>query len=423
MRIRDLSTNVSRRGAGRVGIIWLIVVGILAAIGAAYGLLGQDEASKVQKAYDQAVSDRGQAQDDLLVKTNELAERSRVLGFTTDAATIPSNVDAANSSLAELKDAFPDMEPVGTFQEAVPSVIKAYQARVGEIATLQTRINDLQGQVTAERDAKSSLETDKDEQIASLQQQLSDEQENSRSEISRLEDANSDLSGRYSSSTDRITELQDDLRKRDRTIEEKDRNAASTKLQYTKRLNDIEKRSEKADGEISAVATEFGVGYINLGTDDRLSEGTVFRIVSGKPGTDINTPKAFARVVDVRPDFSEVEIYEVADRFQPVVTGDKIYNPLYEPKGQRNAVLAGAISGAYNEPELRLLFAEIGINIQNEVSNTTDFLITGGPLFTDADGEPLDEPLQVDQLPVYGAARDQGVTIVPIRDVLQYFER
>ncbi|MEM9381577.1 MAG: hypothetical protein AAGB93_16600, partial [Planctomycetota bacterium] len=366
MRIRDLSPNVSRRGAGRVGIIWLIVVGIFAAIGVAFGLLGQDEATKIQKAYDTAVSDRRQSDDALLVKTNELADRSRVLGFTTDAATIPSNVEAANSSLAEFKDAFPDMEPVTTFQAAVPSAIKAYQKRVAEITTLQSRIKDLEGQVSAERDAKSALQTEKDEQIASLQQQLSDEQENSRSEISRLEDANADLSSRYSTSTDQVTQLQDDLRRRDRTIEEKDRNAATTKQQYTKRLNDIERRSEKADGEISAVATEFGVGFINLGTDDRLSEGTVFRIVSGKPGTDISKPKAFARVIDVRPDFSEVEIYEVADRFQPVVAGDKVYNPLYEPKGERNAVLAGAISGAYNEPELRLLFSEIGINIQNE---------------------------------------------------------
>ena len=44
-------------------------------------------------------------------------------------------------------------------------------------------------------------------------------------------------------------------------------------------------------------------------------------------------------------------------------------------------------------------------------------------MFVDEDGEPLEQPLQVDQLPIYGEARDLGVTIVPMRDVLQYFER
>ena len=225
------------------------------------------------------------------------------------------------------------------------------------------------------------------------------------------------------SSTDRITEVEDEKRATERSLEEEQRNTQSLRGQWTKTRNDIRKRSEKPDGEISAVLPDWGVGFINLASSDRLSEGTVFRIVSGKPGTDLSSAKAYARVVSVGPEFSEVKIYDVADQYQPVVAGDMIFNPLFEAKGERNAVLAGSISGTYNEPELRLLFDEIGINIQNEISNSTDFLITGGPLFVDDDGEPLEEPMQVDQLPVYGEARDQGVTIVPIRDVLQYFER
>ena len=167
--------------------------------------------------------------------------------------------------------------------------------------------------------------------------------------------------------------------------------------------------------------SEFGVGFINLSTSDRLSEGTVFRVVSGRPGADTSKAKALCRVTSVGPKFAEVAIYDVADRFEPVVVEDQIYNPLYEAKGQRNAVLAGNISGAYNETELRTLFAEIGIDIR--ISNATDFLITGGPIRTDEDGEPLEEPVPVDQLPVYGEARDLGITIVSMRDLFQYFER
>ena len=108
---------------------------------------------------------------------------------------------------------------------------------------------------------------------------------------------------------------------------------------------------------------------------------------------------------------------------QPIVEGDKIYNPLYEPKSKRNAVLAGSIEGIYNKPELVQLFSEIGITVQDELSNTTDYLITGGPIFVDEDGEPLEEPLQVSDLAAYAEAKDRGVLIIPMRDVLQYFRR
>ena len=423
MRSSHLSSNVSRRGAGRVSIVWVIAFGLLAAIGGAYGFIGQDEAAQTEKLRVTAVADKARAEGELESLNANLSARSVVLGFTPDPQTTPSNVESANSALAELKDAFPDMDPVDTYQDAVPSAIKSYRARVAQVATLNARITELDSQVAAERSAKSSMQTEKDARIATLDQELSDERETARSRISSLESSNAELTSRNNQVTDRVTELQDDVRTRERSIEEGQRNAASTKLQYTKRLDDIVGRSEKADGEISAVASQFGIGFINLSSSDRLSEGTVFRIVSGRPGSDLSVAKARARVINVGARFSEVEIYDVADRFQPVVAGDKIYNPLYESKGQRNAVLAGSISGAYNKAELTLLFTEIGINIQDEISNTTDFLITGGPLFVDEDGEALELPMPVEQLPVYGAARDQGITIIPIRDVLQYFER
>lgn len=398
-----------------------MVVLLLMALG--YGYIAQDEAAVTERERAKAVAAQETVTETLDGQVAELASRSKILGFTTDV-TVPSNVESATAALAELKDAFPDMEPVKTYQDAVPAVIKAYQAKLAQIGTLQAQVTELEGKVNAERSSLSDLETEKDNRIAELETQLSDLRDTSSSEIARLESSVSDLRGQVTSSTDRITELTDTIRQGERTLDETVLASTSTRLGYTKRLQDITRRAEKADGEILAVAEQFNTAYINVKAGDRLSEGTVFRIVSGKPGADESKAKAYCRVVNAGPERSEVRIYDVADRFQPVVTGDKIYNPLFEAKGERNAVLAGSMSGSYNEPELRLLFAEIGINIQNEVSNTTDFLIAGGPLFVDEEGEPFEDgPMQVDQLPIYGEARDQGVTIVPIRDVYQYFSR
>jgi hypothetical protein len=172
------------------------------------------------------------------------------------------------------------------------------------------------------------------------------------------------------------------------------------------------------------VNSRFDLGVINLTAGDRLSEGTVFRIVSGRPNADASVAKGYAIVTDVGPEVSEVRLFDIVDPLgQPIVAGDKLYNPLYEPKAKRDAVLAGTITGIYNEEELRLLLDEIGINVQDRITNTTNYLITGGPIFMDEDGEPLEEPLAVEELPEYTEALNRGIVVIPMSDVTQYFRR
>jgi predicted nucleic acid-binding Zn-ribbon protein len=412
----------SRRGAARVGAP-AIVMFVLLLVALFYAYVAQDAEALARRELDAARADRAESRASVETITRDLADRSLLLGFSENPAINPSNVESAAAALAELKANFPNMEPVSTFEDAVPSAISSYQTKVAQIRALQTRISELEGQVSAERDAKSALQAEKDQRISTLEQEARDAAETADSEISRLEDSVSKLRSQLNSTTEQVTDAEDAKRATERALETAKLEHAAARGQWTSQRNDIKRRSEKADGEISAVMSEFGVGFINLSASDRLSEGTVFRIVSGRPGADTSKAKAHCRVTNVGPKFAEVAIYDVADRFEPVVVGDQIYNPLYEAKGQRNAVLAGNISGAYNEAELRTLFAEIGIEIQSEISNATDFLITGGPIRTDEDGEPLEEPMPVDQLPVYGEARDLGITIVSMRDLLQYFER
>jgi len=413
---------VSRRGAARIGAFSIVMI-VLFLVSLSYAYLAQDAEAVVRRDLEVAVAAKSASESSVETITRDLADRSILLGFSDNPAINPSNVEAAAASLAEMKANFPNMEPVATFEDAVPSAIASYQTKVAQIGALEASIAELEGKLSSERDAKSALQAEKDQRISTLEQEGRDAAETSDSEIRRLEDSVAKLRSQLNSTTEQVTDAEDAKRASERALEAAKLEQASVRSTWTALRQDMERRSEKSDGEVSAVMTEFGVGFINLSASDRLSEGTVFRIVSGRPGADSSEAKAFCRVTKVGPKFAEVAIYDVADRFEPVVVGDQIYNPLYEAKGQRNAVLAGNISGAYNEPELRTLFAEIGINVQNDISNATDFLITGGPIFADADGEPLEEPMQVDQLPVYGQARDLGVTIVSMRDVLQYFER
>ena len=171
MRTSTLSPIVSRRGVARVSAVWMIVMVILLLVVLGYAYIAQDEAASTERLRESAVAEATQANELVATKTAELAQSSGVLGFSTDPATIPSNVDTANAALAEFKDAFPDMDPVTTFEAAVPSAIQSYRTKVAQIATLQTRIGDLESQLKAERDAKDALQSEKDARIAILEQE------------------------------------------------------------------------------------------------------------------------------------------------------------------------------------------------------------------------------------------------------------
>ena len=423
MRTKTSFLATSRRGAARVSAVWMIAVIVLLFIVLAYAFIAQGEAAAAQKQLAEAKIDQESAADRRSEAIAEVATRSAILGFTDDAATVPSDVAAAESALEDAKSAFPDTESVKTFQDLVPIVKAAYEGKLETITTLKSQIADLNQEVTAARASTSDVSSEKQATIDDLTKERDDLEAELRGEIDRLTKANEDLRVEVSDLGETITQLTSEKSATEAEVKAIAATLSSTRLRAAERLNDIKKRSEKPDGEITAVDSGFGLGYINLNASDRLSEGTVFSIVSGRPGADKNSPKAMAEVTNVGPERSEVRIYGVVDPLgQPVVTGDKIYNPLYEKKGRRYAVIAGSLAG-YTKPELTALLEEIGITVQEKVNNLTDYMITGGPIFSDASGQPLEAPKPVEDTEVYAAAQDAGVLVIPMKDVLQFFRR
>ena len=72
---------------------------------------------------------------------------------------------------------------------------------------------------------------------------------------------------------------------------------------------------------------------------------------------------------------------------------------------------------------MRLLLSEVGIHIQDDVDKTTDYLIVGSEIFTDEDGETLEESRSPTEEPEYSNAVAMGVQIVPIKQIREYFLR
>ena len=150
--------------------------------------------------------------------------------------------------------------------------------------------------------------------------------------------------------------------------------------------------------------------------------GSVLAVYMGIIGADYAPHLLTASVMSAPAAFVVAKLMLPEMETSPTA-GDVIYNPLYDPRGGRNAVLVGRFSGTYNQAELEALLSEINISIQSKLDKTTDFLIAGSEIYADENGDPLEEPMQPSETAVYKEAEAMGVQIVPVKIVRDFFRR
>lgn len=413
----------SKRGAARVNVVWLVVliVGFLVALGLVW--VSQDEA---QLERDQAATARQQAAEadrrfeQSATALNTLSEQ---VGFyPSDLATPVTVMEALREGFEQFRGSFPNMDSgVRNIEEALRRASAAYLGVTRENQTLKQQLAGVQGEVATKNSALVELQAEKDRIIANLQRQLQDGTAAAEGRQRELEDEVATVRRSLRDRESELTSTRASLQDAARTYSDQERLAQTRMREMGRKLQVFQREPEAADGSVLAVSRDLGLAWINRGERDRMFRGMRFRIVDGSVSSD--RIKAWCEVVRVQDDMSEVMMFDLADRFNPPVPGDLIYNPLYDPSGSRNAVLVGRFSGTFNEKELRALLAEINIEVQPRVNETTDFLIVGAELYTDEDGEPLEDPISPEELPEYKEAVAVGVQVVPLRDVRRYFQR
>lgn len=416
-------TPSARRGAARVSITWLITMVVLFFVALVFAYIGFDSQARAETAEETAKAARQEADERLTTESKALSDLSRAVGFyDTTAATPRANLDSIAAALAQFKLTFSDIKEDGkTLADVLPKAEAAYIARGRELSTLRDQKNTLDSEKATLQASLQEALRQKDQQIADLQRQVNDQGANAAQKQTELEnriaalnnqrnELDAELRAARAASADELRALQTEI-----TTLQVRLAAQGDKLRFLA-------EGESPDGEILAVSKDLGLGWINLGSKQRLAVGTSFSVVSGKVGAD--RIKAMATVTRVEGGSAEVAFSGISDRFDPPVAGDVVFNPLYDPRGQRNAVLAGRFAGQWNEAQIKALLSEMGIHVQQELGLDTDYLIVGSELYADPQtGEPLEEPMPVSELAVYKDAEAKGVLILPIRDLRNYFLR
>lgn len=412
-----------QRGAARISVVWMITMVVLFFVAFGLAVVAYTDQADAKEQLDVAVTEQTNAQNNLQETVSKHSALSRAIGWYDDQAPVPEADPAAiRGAVAETVETFGLKEDVTTVEDLLPQVRQDHNTLVREVAALRQRVQAVETEKASSEEALRSALTTKDGENQDLRRELADERSAAQERQSELEAQVADLRARNN-------EL--DAEKRQQAAEFDDsergfRNAlqtAKTRMDAQgRKLAVFEKAPNMADGKVLEVSEDVDLGWIDIGANQRLAVGTRFTIVSGTPGSD--RIKGWAEVAQVEANMAQILITNQADRFDPVVAGDLVFNPLYDPKGGRHAVLAGRFSGQFNVNELGQLLTAMNITVQKQLDELTDFLIVGSELYRDPEtGEPLEDPMPASELAVYKDAEAMGgVSIVPLKDIRAYFK-
>ncbi len=129
-----------------------------------------------------------------------------------------------------------------------------------------------------------------------------------------------------------------------------------------------------ADGKVMAARADEGFVILDLGRRDGLRLGTVFKVVARSGGRNI--VKGSIEVTHVGDHQSEAHVLEEITIAEPIIPGDSLHNPVFNPAETKVFVVKGVFRN-FTKDELSRFITEGGGIVDNELSTKTHYLIAG----------------------------------------------
>lgn len=143
-------------------------------------------------------------------------------------------------------------------------------------------------------------------------------------------------------------------------------------LSEQRELNNRELRS---DGQLLAARATDGFVVIDRGHQHSLRNGMRFTVYNRRGGRYVI--KGQVEVVEVDARTAVCRVLEEHDANDPLVPGDHLHNPVYNPNETKIFVLAGDFT-QFSRDELTRFITESGGRVDRELSTATDYLVAGG---------------------------------------------
>jgi hypothetical protein len=404
----------SNRGAAQVSLMWAIALLVVALVSVFLAYSSTSKLTVANAKLATAEVDLGKEVEKFIARSEDISNVSKVLGWQPegDATALPVML-AVKNSIAEMGTVFPTVDPnSSSVQNTLPGAISDFKAAQTRIGDLDREVAQLRADLDARQSENATTVADKEATIASLESSAADERTSSNESLVDAERQRDALRDQYRELDERLAAT---IAEKDAEIQQIRSGSANLKQRndiLSERLNGVTRRAEQADGAVLTANANLGKAWIDLGSRDRVNLGLQFEVLDKNSGA----VKARLQITEIEERRSECKVMMVADRFNPVGTGDQIRNAVFDRTHEPVAVLLGSSFGRYSAADMVAKLAEVGISVVEDVSVEVDYLLLGTPFFDEDTGEMVPWAQQ----DAYKVAQGVSVEIVPRRDWLAW---
>lgn len=396
---------MATRGGGSTAlIITTIVFGILTVTGFVVSIIQFSNATESRRSYERLQSDYQQ-----IIRPTELGdERVETAISRAGGRSAVDYLLTQNAGLKRTISGNPNI-PMDRLESVIESRTRGSEGSLlGQIASGLAEIERLNEEIDRTKARAASAIADAEAEAsrvgeirASFDQTVSSE----RQRIGSIEQRVDSYDARLSSAVEQFADER-------RTMRERYENEIAAREDRIGRLNQtvlvlrdqlarlrgegtggtISPPDEFAliDGEVIQVNPVNGEVIIDLGRDDKLQIGQIFGVyaragdVRPDPGTGEYEPgKARIEVIRVGPNGSRARVIS-SSAGNPVVRGDIIANPVYDPDKTYRFVVDGTfdydgdgVASKLERSNVENLIRRWGGTIQEDIEGDTDFLVLG----------------------------------------------
>ncbi len=424
--------HTRERGAAHINIFFFLVVLVLLLGALGFGYAQLTENVDLQERIRTVAARNRQIEHDLLVYDHYVQDIGKLVGQpgtyegreaynydlasgvtkkSIENAAAPAKVRALLGDFAR-GAGIPDTTaaPLDSLLQLTKSALDTKDKRITE---LQEQNGTLSNQLTQLQAAVSEANRLKATEVATLSEEKNELRQFIEAEFAKKEQTITGLRDEVKTKRDEL-----DTEKQQRAAEaaglNKERNTLKAQIDALAAKFALRNPPEQPDGTVLSSSQAASRAWIDLGRKDMLPRGIVFQITAPNSAK----VKAYGRVSRVDYDRSEVELFDVADPFEPVVKGDLIRNDLYSANLRRNIYLMGRFGYPLPKETVKVILEQLGNTVVDKVGPGVDLVIVGGDALNEAgDGfSPITDSQE------YKDALFLGVEIAPINKVREFLK-
>jgi len=360
-------------GVGQVPLAALIVFIVLFLIAAGLSYVFYQQMSKRQAERDQAQQELKKAQEQTKNAQAQMKELQELFGW--------ANWNAAKQLLAaerplELPYDLPADLTHGTLGSVRDLTMFLLQVRHDYVEAWQ----EAKAAFDQESDLRRTAEANRDLAIVEREAQLKQQRAqleiqigSLQTDLTELKQIHDDLNDRHVkeiAEKDRLADLSASLQ---RTADDQEEKIRVLEDKLAKRAIFAKAAELEPDGEILSLDQQLGFAYINLGKKENVQPGWRFKVVRKSSSGYEAIGEAEVRRAEENVSRVAIRSYDVR---VPVVKGDMVANPAYDPKRTIMFAFAGTLD-AFTTKEAQDLAKIYGANVADTLSPYVDYLVIG----------------------------------------------